>query len=68
MQGSRRAEVRGATIAIAERIVDDVGGYARLKRQTFQEQLASDNRQIAAIDELIEETEVAMRGASGPSG
>jgi hypothetical protein len=65
VKGSRRAEVRSATIAIAERIVDEVGGYARLKRQTFQEQLASDNRQLAAIDLLIEETEAAMRGASG---
>jgi hypothetical protein len=65
VKGSRRAEVRSATIAIADRIVDEVGGYARLKRQTFREELASNNRQLAAIDDLIEETEAAMRGASG---
>ncbi len=65
VKGSRRGEVGRATVAIADRIVDEVGGYARLKRQTFQEELASDNRQLAAIDRHIEETEAAMRGASG---
>lgn len=65
VKGSRRAEVSAATVGIADRIVDEVGGYARLKRQTFQEELASDNRQLAAIDRNIEETEAAMRGASG---
>ena len=65
VEGDRRAEVTAATAAIADRVVEEVGGYARLKRQTFREQLASDNRQLAAIDRQIEETEAAMRGASG---
>lgn len=65
VKGSRRVEVTAATNAIAERIEDEVGGYARLKRKTFQEQLASDNRQLAAIDRFIEDTQDAMRGASG---
>jgi Chain length determinant protein len=65
VQGSRRLEVSAATNAIAERIEDEVGGYARLKRKTFQEQLASDNRQLAAIDRFIEETQNAGRAASG---
>jgi hypothetical protein len=65
VKGSRRSEVSAATNAIAQRIVDEVGGYAKQKRQTFQEQLASDNRQLSAIDRQIETTEAAMRGASG---
>jgi hypothetical protein len=65
VEGDRRAEVTAATAAIADRVVEEVGGYARLKRQTFREQLASDNRQLVAIDRQIEETEAAMRGASG---
>jgi len=65
VKGPRRGEVSAATAAIAERVVEEVGGYARLKRQTFQEELASDNRQLEAIDRAIEEAESAMRGASG---
>jgi hypothetical protein len=65
VKGSRRGEVGEATAAIADRIVEEVGGYAQQKRQTFQEQLASDNRQLAAIDRHIETTEAAMRNASG---
>lgn len=65
VQGSHKEEVNKATAAIAERVVEGVGGYARLKRKTFQEELASDNRQIAAIDRQIEETTSAMRGVSG---
>jgi hypothetical protein len=65
VKGSRRAEVSKATAGIAERIVQEVGGYPRLKRKTFQEELASDNRQLAAIDQHVAETEAAMRRASG---
>jgi hypothetical protein len=65
VKGSRRAEVSKATAGIADRILEEVGGYARLKRKTFQEQLASDNRQLAAINQLVEVTEAALRVASG---
>jgi hypothetical protein len=65
VKGNRRSQVSEATNAIAERIVDQVGGYAEQKRQTFQEQLASDARQLAAIDRQIEVTQTAMQSASG---
>lgn len=65
VKGSRQSEVTKATAGIADRIVGAVGGYARLKQKTFQEVLASDNRQLAAIDRHIEEVDAAMRGASG---
>ena len=65
VKGDRRAEVSAATAAIAERIVDEVGGYARLKRRTYQEQLASDNRQLQEIDRVVEETRAQLDQASG---
>ena len=61
VQGDRRGEVSAATAAIAERIVDEVGGYARLKRETFQEQLASDNRQLEAIDRVVSQAASRLR-------
>jgi hypothetical protein len=65
VKGDRRGEVNAATAAIAERIVDEVGGYARLKRRTYQEQLASDNRQLEEIDRVVEETQAQLGQASG---
>ena len=65
VQGDRRGEVGAATAAIADRVVEQVGGYARLKRTTFKEQLASDNDQLAAIDEQVAATRAAMANASG---
>ena len=64
VQGDRRGEVSAATAAIAERIVDEVGGYARLKRETFRDQLASDNRQLESIDRVVEEAQAQLEGAS----
>lgn len=65
VKGDKRGEVSAATAAIAERIVDAVGGYARLKRKSFQEQLASDNRQLEAIDRTVDEAQSQLEGASG---
>jgi hypothetical protein len=65
VQGSHKAEVNKASAAIAERIVEEVGGYARLKRKTFQEELASDNRQLAALDQHMNEVQAEMGRASG---
>lgn len=65
VKGSRKTPVARATAGIADRIVEEVGGYARLKQKTFQEELASDNRQLAAIDRHIEEVDAALARASG---
>ena len=65
VQGSHKDEVNRATAAIAARVVQGVGGYARLKRKTFQEELASDNRQLEAIDQHMEEVQAEMGRASG---
>jgi hypothetical protein len=65
VKGSRRAEVNTAVGLIADRIVAKVGGYARLKQQTFKEQLAADNRLLEATDRLIAETQGQINRASG---
>jgi hypothetical protein len=65
VKGDRRGEVSAATAAIAERIVEEVGGYARLKRKTFQDQLASDNRQLEAIDRTVNEAQAQLENATG---
>jgi hypothetical protein len=65
VKGAKRGEVSAATIAIANRIVDQVGGYARLKQKTYQEQLASDNQQLEAIDRVVNEAQKQLESASG---
>ena len=65
VKGDRRGEVSAATAAIADRVVDEVGGYARLKRRIYQEQLASDNRQLEAIDRTVAQAQSELEGASG---
>ena len=65
VKGDRRGEVSAATAAIAERVAEQVGGYARLKRKTFQDQLASDNRQLEAIDRTVNEAQAQLEGATG---
>jgi uncharacterized protein involved in exopolysaccharide biosynthesis len=65
VKGDKRGEVSAATAAIAERIVDKVGGYARLKRKTFQEQLASDNRQLEVMDRAVAEAQAQLERATG---
>jgi hypothetical protein len=64
VKGDRRGEVNAATTAVADRIVDEVGGYARLKRTIFRKQLASDNRQLEAIDRVVNEAQSQLTGAS----
>lgn len=64
VKGDRRTEVSAATAAIAERIVEQVGGYARLKRETFRDQLASDNRQLEAIDRVVSQAQSDFERAS----
>lgn len=64
VKGDRRGEVSAATAAIADRIVDQVGGYARLKRETFRDQLASDNRQLEAIDRVVSQAQSNFERAS----
>jgi Chain length determinant protein len=64
VKGDRRGEVSAATAAIADRIVDEVGGYARLKRETFRRQLASDNRQLEAIERVVSQALADFESAS----
>ena len=65
VKGSRRGEVSKATTGIAQRIVDVVGGYARVKIKSFKEEIASDDKHLAAIDQRSTEAQSALARASG---
>jgi hypothetical protein len=65
VEGPKRGEVNAATIAIANRIVDITGGYAKLKVATFRQELANDERQLDAIDDQITQVQAQMQNASG---
>ena len=65
VKGDKRGEVSAATGAVAERIVDKVGGYARLKRKTFREQLAEDNRQLEVLNRVVAESQAQLDRATG---
>jgi len=64
VEGPRRGEVSTATNAIAERIVAVTGGYARQKISTLRQQIASDQRQLDAIDQQSAQVQAQLNGAS----
>ena len=64
VQGPRRLEVTAATSGIAQRIVDIVGGYAKLKIRSFKEEIASDDRQLSAIEEQSTAAQSALGRSS----
>jgi hypothetical protein len=64
VEGPRRGEVNAAVAAIAERVVAATGGYARQKVDTFKKQIASDQRQLDAIDEQARQVQAQLGSAS----
>jgi hypothetical protein len=64
VQGPRRVEVTVATSGIAQRIVDVVGGYARVKIKSFKEEIASDDRQLKAIEQQTSAAQSALSSSS----
>jgi hypothetical protein len=64
VEGPRRSEVSAAANAIADKIVATTGGYAKLKVNTFREQIASDQQQLDAIDQQAAQVRAQLNGAS----
>jgi hypothetical protein len=64
VEGPKRGEVNTAVQAIAERIKALTGGYARFKVETFRKQIASDQRQLDAIDKQSQQVQQQLTGAS----
>ena len=64
VQGSRRAQVSEAANAIADRIATFTGGYAKLKVDSFRQELASDDKQLAAINRQADAVQAQMNSAS----
>jgi hypothetical protein len=64
VEGPRRGEVTAATNAIADRVATQTGGYARQKISTLKQQLASDQRQLDAIDQLSNQVRTQLNNVS----
>jgi hypothetical protein len=64
VEGPKRGEVSAAAQAIAEKIKAVTGGYARLKVDTFKKQIASDQKQLDAIDEQAQQVQDQIGSAS----
>jgi hypothetical protein len=64
VEGPRRGEVNAAAQAIADKVVAVTGGYAKLKVDTFKRQIASDQKQLDAIDKQSQQVQQQIGGAS----
>jgi hypothetical protein len=64
VEGSRRGEVNAAAQAIAQRIVSFTGGYAKLKVDTFKQEIASDQKQLDLIDSQSKQVQDQLSGTS----
>jgi hypothetical protein len=65
VQGDNRAEVQAATRALADRVVDRIGGFARGKIQGFRAELRSLNTQLKATEMQVDAAQAALRSATG---
>jgi uncharacterized protein involved in exopolysaccharide biosynthesis len=64
VEGPKRGQVNAAAAAIADRIVAVTGGYAKLKINTFKTQIATDQRQLDAIDAQADQVRAQLNNAS----
>jgi uncharacterized protein involved in exopolysaccharide biosynthesis len=67
VKGDDRGPTQEAARALADRVVQRVGGYARGKIETFRRQLSSLNTQSKAIDRQVSLTQAEL-GRPGLSG
>jgi uncharacterized protein involved in exopolysaccharide biosynthesis len=67
VKGDERGPTQEAARALADRVVQRVGGYARGKIDGFRRQLSSLNTQLKAVDAQVSESQ-AQVGRSGLSG
>ena len=64
VKGEPRGKITAATNELAEHVVERVSGYADTKIETLGEQVASDERELARIDDRIQRFEDAIASAS----
>jgi uncharacterized protein involved in exopolysaccharide biosynthesis len=67
VKGDERGPTQEAARALADRVVQRVGGYARGKIDGFRRQLSSLNTQLKAVDAQVSESQVQV-GRPGLSG
>lgn len=67
VRGERQRAVRDAAQLLAERVVEQVGGYARGKITTLEAQIARTNRELASLDERTRAAQAVATGATAGS-
>jgi capsular polysaccharide biosynthesis protein len=67
VQGARRDPLKRAANALAQHVINRVGGYAARKIQNFRALIVADEKQENAIAEQIEQAEKAARSAITPT-
>ena len=66
VEGPKRGQVSAAANAIAAKIAAVTGGYAKLKVDTFRQQIASDQQQLDAIDQQANQVRTQL-GSAAPT-
>ena len=64
VEGPKRGQVSAAANAIAAKIAAVTGGYAKLKVDTFRQQIASDQQQLDAIDQQANQVRAQLSSAA----
>ena len=64
VEGPKRGQVSAAANAIAAKIAAVTGGYAKLKVDTFRQQIASDQQQLDAIDQQANQVRAQLNSAA----
>jgi uncharacterized protein involved in exopolysaccharide biosynthesis len=64
VEGPKRGQVSAAANAIAAKIVAVTGGYAKLKVDTFRQEIASDQQQLDAIDQQANQVRAQLNSAA----
>lgn len=64
VEGPKRGQVSAAANAIAAKIAAVTGGYAKLKVDTFRQEIASDQQQLDAIDQQANQVRAQLNSAA----
>jgi len=64
VEGPKRGQVSAAANTIAAKIAAVTGGYAKLKVDTFRQQIASDQQQLDAIDQQANQVRAQLNSAA----
>jgi capsular polysaccharide biosynthesis protein len=67
VQGAKRDKIKVAANALADQVIQRVGGFADRKIAIFRSEIANDERQETAIRKQIDQAEATAQAASSPT-